>query len=128
MPFENIGLLQDVDFDASGNLKTKVFGAGDKPVMIMVWGSYCGHCNRAKPAFGKVFDDLKQGKVFLTSLQTDDTDPDVQKLMKRFPSILKKHGISFNGVPTYIVYHKGVYREYQGSRDEQALKSFISSL
>lgn len=64
MPFENIGLLQDVDFDASGNLKTKVFGAGDKPVMIMVWGSYCGHCNRVKPAFGKVFDDLKQGKVF----------------------------------------------------------------
>lgn len=128
MPFENIGVLQDVDFDANGNLKTSAFGAGDKPVMIMVWGSYCGHCKNAKPAFGKVFDEQKQRKVFLATVQTDDSDPDVQKLMKRFPGIIRKHGINFNGVPTYIVYHKGRYTEYQGGRDAQSLTNFINSL
>lgn len=128
MPFENIGVLQDFDLDANGNLKTSTFGAGDKPVLIMLWGSYCGHCKNAKPAYGQVYDSHKQRKVFLATIQTDDTDPHVQKLMKRFPSVLKKHNVNFNGVPTYILYHKGSYHEYQGGRDAASLNRFIESL
>jgi thiol-disulfide isomerase/thioredoxin len=128
MPFENIGVLQDVDFDQKGNLKTSSFGAGNKPVLIMIWGSYCGHCKTAKPGFAKVFDENKQKKVFLATIQTDDKDPDVQRLMKRLPQILRVNGVAFNGVPSYVLYHNGAYAEYAGGRDYQSLQNFITSL
>ena len=126
--FLEIGHLQDIDFDAEGRLKTSSFGAGNKPVLVMIYGSYCGHCQKAKPDFARVFKDHKQSKVFLAAIQTDDTDPSVQKLMKRLPSILSKYGISFNGVPTYVLYHNGRWKEYTGGRDAESLRLFIGSL
>ena len=128
MPFRSIGVLQDVDLDRNGNLLTQQFGAGNKPVLIMMWASYCGHCHKAQPAFGQLFDNHGQKKVFLATIQTDDQDPGVQALMKRFPGILRQHGVVFNGVPTYVLYSNGKYREYQGGRDLRSLQNFIDSI
>ena len=128
--FLKIGHLQDVDFDETGAIKMNLLpGAGVKPVMIFIYGSYCGHCHKAKPHYAKVFSQQKQSKVFMTALQTDDNDPSVQALMKRFPGILKANGISFNGVPTYIMYNPATkkYTEYKGGRDEESLLLFINS-
>lgn len=128
MAFDRIGHLQNVDFDSNGKIKTSEIGAGNKPVFFMVQGSYCGHCKTAKPDFARLFAEQGQRKVFMCTLQTDDGDPDVQKLMKRFPQILQNAGIQFNGVPTYILYKNGTYSSYEGPRDYASLKAFISNL
>lgn len=120
-----VGHLEDIDIDRNGVMKTATFGAGKKPVLIMVYGNYCGYCMKAAPAFKNVHDQHKQKKVFLCALQTDD--PAVSDLMKRFPSILKKAGIPYNGVPMYIVYKNGEYSEFTGGRSEADLWRFIES-
>ena len=126
--FLKIGHLQMVDIDANGNLKTNSFGAGNKPVFIMMYGSYCHHCTKAKPAFAQVFKDQKQAKVFMAAIQTDDTDPSVQQLMKFLPKVLAQNNINVQGVPTYVVYHNGKWREYTGGRDAESLRLFIASV
>lgn len=123
-----VGHLQAVDFDRhTGRMKTETFGAEGKPVLIMMYGSYCGWCKKASPDFLKVFHSQKQKKLFMAAIQTDDTEKGAQELMKFFPAILAKSGIKFNGVPTYILYKDGIYSEVNG-RDEQSLMSLINSL
>lgn len=123
-----VGHLQSSDVDANtGRLKTEEFGAGKKPVLCMVYADYCGHCKTAAPAFKKVHDSHKQRKVFMCALQTDDKDPLTQQLMRYFPSVLKKFGVNFSGVPTYVVYKNGKWSEFTGGRSEEALMNFINS-
>jgi thiol-disulfide isomerase/thioredoxin len=128
MPFEKIGMLQDVDFDKNGNMLTHTFGANKKPVFFMIWGSYCGHCIKAKPAFSQVADSYDSRKVFFATLQTDDRDLSTQYLMKRFPQILQKHGIVFKGVPTFVLYKDGRYIEYDGNRDAGSFQNWLNRM
>jgi thiol-disulfide isomerase/thioredoxin len=127
-PFTVVGHIQDMDVDVNGNLKTTTFGAGNKPVFLMLYGTGCGHCDKAKPAFAQVFKDQQQQRVFMAALKTNDDDPSVQKLMKRFPALLQKAGIIFNGVPTYLVFHNNKWREYKGGRDAESLRLFLRSI
>jgi len=127
--FDSIGQLEDSDFDQNGRLKPEeIKGLGNKPMLVMVYGNYCGHCSRAKPAYLQVFKEHKQSKVFLATLQTDSKDPSVAKLAKRFPDILKRQGIVFQGVPTYILAQNGKMTEYTGGRDALAITRFINSI
>jgi thiol-disulfide isomerase/thioredoxin len=126
--FLKIGHLEDKDFDQKGNINVQSVGSGSKPIFFMVYGSYCGHCTKAKPAFAKVFKDHGQRKAFLAALQTDD--PSSNALMKRLPGILLRHGIEFRGVPTYIMYNPSskTYVEYTGSREAEAMRLYIQSM
>lgn len=124
----NIVHLQSIDVEENGRLKTKEIGADNKPVLCMIYASYCGFCTKAAPAFQEVHNLNRQKKVFLCAIQTDDKDVSVQKLMKYFPQILKNNGVQFNGVPTYVLYKNGKWSEYKGGRDKSALQSFINSL
>lgn len=102
--------------------------------MIMIYGSYCGHCKSAAPAYRKLALEQQalmksqKDRVFMIALQSDDKDPLSQELMKFFPDILKRNGIDFGGVPTYVVCRNGQYSEYKGGRDEESLRRFIQSL
>lgn len=113
--------MQDVDVDrASGRLKSEAFGAGGKPVLIMIYGSYCGHCINHAPDFVKIFNEYRQRKVFMCAIQTDDKDPGTQRLMKYLPEVLNKKGIQFRGVPTYVlVSPNGQWREVSGRTQEE---------
>jgi thiol-disulfide isomerase/thioredoxin len=122
-----VGHLESVDVDReTGRLKTEAIGAGNKPVLCMVYADYCGHCKTAAPAFKKVHDKHKQKKVFMCALQTDDKNPLTQELMRYFPAILKKSGVEFRGVPTYVVYKNGAWSEFAGGRSEAELEQFIA--
>lgn len=130
MALEEIGMgfLQDIDVDENGNLLSNTFGAGNKPVLFMMQRDQCHHCKTAKPDFARLFLEHGQRKVFICTLKTDSEDPSTQKLMRRFPGILKSRGVNFYGVPTYIVWKNGKYSTYDGPRDFASLNRFINSL
>jgi thiol-disulfide isomerase/thioredoxin len=121
-----VGHLQDVDVHReTGRLLSESFGAGGKPVLIMIYGSYCGHCIRHAPDFVQVFNEHKQRKVFMCAVQTDDTDPGTQRLMKYLPEVLNSKGIKFRGVPTYVmVYPNGQWKEVSG-RTREELRALV---
>jgi thiol-disulfide isomerase/thioredoxin len=125
---KNIGHLQDVDFTRNGSLNTQEIGSGNLPVLIMVYGSYCGHCKTAKPDFERVARDFHNKGIFICALMTDDKDPKTKKLMTRFPQILDGHKISFSGVPTYLLWKNGKLVEYEGGRDYNSIVKFLMSI
>lgn len=130
---EEVGHLESKDVDrTSGKINTenlRVGGySGNKPILCMVYGSYCGFCKKAAPAFKSVHDSHKQRKVFLCAIQTDSTDEGGKDLMTYFPNVLRSRGIKFDGVPCYLLYKNGSWSEYKGGRDAESLQSFIDSL
>ena len=48
--------LEVQDFDAHGNLKPHV--GGGKPVILMAQGNFCGYCQKAKPEFQKLANNI----------------------------------------------------------------------
>jgi thiol-disulfide isomerase/thioredoxin len=115
----NVIALKDSDIDASGNPISR------KPIFCMIQASYCGHCQAAKPDFEKAAN-MNRSKVQLCTIQIDSSDAGVKKLAKRMESILSKHSIQFQGVPTYVLWKNGKWYEYEGSRDEKTLLEFVN--
>ena len=91
---ENIPYLEAIDFDDNGNLKKDVNGG--KPLVLMVQGSYCGHCNHAKPAYEQAAAS-GDGNAIFAMLQIDGgpteraAAPFIQKNIGKF------------GVPAYLL-------------------------
>ena len=128
-----VGHLQNRDFDSSGRINmnyegSRTYNGEQKPVFFMMYASYCGHCHKAKPAFAEAVKTHNQSSVFLCALQTDDPNPTIKMMMNRLQNALKRDGINFSGVPTYILYKNGRYIEYQGGRDTSSLLKFISNV
>jgi thiol-disulfide isomerase/thioredoxin len=116
-----IGYLENSDFDSEGTLVNPNIPK-DIPVVIMMQASWCGYCQKAKPAFQQ-FADQNQGKVFCATIQADGVRPSEKALGKRIPSIKK----GFRGFPEYVLYKAGspVDKQITG-RDVEHLKVFAS--
>jgi len=125
---EELGCLEDIDVDQSTGV-ISVPECGKKPMFIMVYGSYCGHCLKCAPAFKAVHDELEQKKVFMCTLQTDSQNPKTRALMTYFVGILANNGIQFTGVPTFLQYKNGKYREFNaGRRTEDDFRRGVKEL
>ena len=96
-----IGYLEDSDFDSQGKLVNPNIPK-NIPVVIMIQASWCGYCQKAKPAFQK-FANQNQGKVFCATIQADGIRPSEKALGKRLSSIKKE----FRGFPDYAVFKDG---------------------
>ena len=96
-----IHYLEITDFDSDGNLKNPTIPT-NKPVLIMVQGNFCGHCQHAKPYF-QTFAD-KHKNIYCLTIQVDGNKPTEQGIS----SFVGKLDKSFTGaVPHYIYLNNG---------------------
>lgn len=117
MELMNVGYLEDFDFDSNGRLINKDI-PNDKPVVIMIFASWCPHCVSTKPEFQKFANEMKD-KVFCAAIQADGERESEKKLMEKIESI--KPG--FRGFPDFVLYKNGerVNKEIQG----RTVESFV---
>ena len=114
-----IAYLENEDFDENGHLVNPNI-PNNIPVVIMMQASWCGYCQKAKPAFQQ-FANQNQGKVFCATIQADGTRPSEKALGKRIPSIKK----GFRGFPEYAVFKAGSLVDKQiTGRGVEHLESF----
>ena len=120
-----LAYLQVTDFDDNGNIiNTQI--PKDKPIIIMLQASWCGHCTHAKPAF-QSFANNNVDTVFCATVAADGTQPGEKELAQKFSGGFK--GVSVRGFPTYIgIKNNGDMIENKFGRDEQSLKRFADSL
>jgi thiol-disulfide isomerase/thioredoxin len=119
---ENVAYIEDFDIDKNGNLKNYVNNG--KPVVLMGQGSYCGHCQTAKPALQQ-FANKTLGKIVCATIVTDGEES--EKNAGKFLSIWDK---SHRGVPTYMGFGRnGQFKKvHNGGRDSKSLEEFAESL
>lgn len=118
---ENVRYLEKEDFDHNSDLK-KYVNEG-KPAIVMVQGSFCGFCIKAKPAFQ---DLCYSNKNFICcSIQIDGEDTE-----KKAASLIPKWDKNYNGVPIYLGFNKeGKYiKTHSGGRNKKSLEDFANTL
>ena len=110
MELNNVGYLEDVDFDRNGNLINSDIPK-DKPVVVMIFASWCGYCRQTKPAFQEFANKMK-GKVFCAAIQSDGERPSEKRLSDKLKTIKP----DFRGFPDFILFKNGkqINKELKG--------------
>ncbi|MGL4813959.1 MAG: hypothetical protein ACRC39_01635 [Enterobacter sp.] len=114
-----IGYLEYNDFNTDGDLKLNLPSFKIPGIFIMIQGSYCGACTRAKPSFQQL---ANQGLVQCMTIQLDgerQTERDVGKILNKIYPNMK-------GVPSYVYYKNSNTKIfYDGDRTVDDMKKFI---
>ena len=101
---EHVLYLEDEDVDERGTLSDDVVTiASEKPIFIMIQGSFCGWTQKAKPVFQAHADATNQQIQHATILI--DGNKSEQKLGERIGNFVKE----YNGVPTFVLFVNGRY-------------------
>lgn len=91
---ESVPHLEIRDFDGQ---KLRPHVHGNKPVIVMMQGSYCGHCTTAKPAFAQFAQQTDL--VNAVSIQIDG-----QKDEQEAYHVIRQLIPNFRGVPTFVAF------------------------
>ena len=112
-----IGYLEYSDFSSNGDLLL----AKTRPVFIMIQGSYCEACSKAKSAFQEL---ANQNKIICMTIQIDgvrQSERDISKILDKIYPNLK-------GVPSYILYKDQRNRiPYTGGRSLKEMEDFVQA-
>jgi len=115
-----IAYLQNDALDSSGNL---TFSTDNKPLLVMVKASWCGHCKHAAPGFQE-FADKYSDKVLCGCIREGDGQtPSEKELMGRLKDLMP----SFRGFPHFVLYVDG--KPVDGTVSERSVagyKDFVS--
>lgn len=89
-------------------------------VFAFFYADWCGHCQRAKPAWNELENNATGLGVNLAKINSDEQ-----------PDVVKQHGVS--GFPTIRYYPNGMNDvdnrvEYSGERTYNGFKSFLQSV
>lgn len=111
-----IPYLERSDFSDSGDLIGSY--SGDKPIFIMIQGSYCTACHKAKPAFQQL---ANEGTIQCSTIQLDgerQSEKDISNIINLiYPDLV--------GIPAFILYVNGQRLPYQGGRSLEEMKQFL---
>lgn len=115
---ESVKYLENEDLSPDG----KLMFDPNKPVIIMIMGSFCGWCKKAQPEFQKFADSANH--VFSACILIDG-NPSEKKLGQRLSSFIP----NYQGVPMFVAFKNGkFYKEHTGQRTAKALVEFSMSL
>lgn len=113
--------LEDGDVTRDGRVVGDVVRG--RPVMVMVFAEWCGHCKHTRPEYQKAADKMSN-EVFWSVIHSDSDRPSVKKLMPLVDSVFE-----VKGYPTIFgITAQGRRVPYQGPRTEEAFLSFAQGL
>lgn len=117
---DTIAYLQNDALDSSGNL---TFSTDNKPLLVMIKASWCGHCKHAAPGFQE-FADKYSDKVLCGCIREGDGQtPSEKELMSRLKVLMP----SFRGFPHFVLYVNGKpVNETVSNRSVAGYKEFVS--
>ena len=120
-PFLNLGFGVNAHIgELKGSIQLEAFNNhNEKPVLVMYYANWCGHCKRAKPEFQKLKDEYK-GNVELIMI---DCELDENKKLVESAKI--------EGFPTIRYYPSGMneaYKEYTGERTYSNFVEYLGNV
>jgi len=116
--------LEDHDFNEDGTLKPLPAPYNNKPVVVMVFATWCGPCKMAKPEYKKLKEMLGDSSVVAAiNGSGEDTLPSEQRLMKRSKTIFP----DFRGFPHISVFDRNgkVAKTHSGKRSTEDIAETV---
>lgn len=116
----NIPYLEGKDINPDATLKSYV-GKG-KPVMLLVYASYCHFCKDVMPAVQQLAKEAKNFGVVTIQSDAGPADKEAAKAISKVNTS--------PGVPAFLGFDKSgkFVKMHSGGRDIQALIAFANSL
>lgn len=113
--------LEATDFDEQGKF---IHALKNRPLIVMMGGSFCPHCRHAAPAFNAFAKSVRASKAAVPAvIQVDKSDNEgrlASKLADLFPAVGR-------GVPCYLKFDaSGTFvKTHEGARTREALEAFV---
>lgn len=112
--------LKQSDFKSNGdNLYINKAMTGGNPGLLLIYANWCGHCNRFKPVFNEIVQQMGD-KFPCMSIEHTELEKN-QKLMT---------DLDFQGYPTikFFDQHGKILGDYNGDRDKKSILSHICNI
>ena len=125
---KNVYYLEDSDFDFSNPNEIKLtgfkkLGMHNKPVLVLVFASWCGYCQKFKPdfqAFANIIKEMGE-PIYVATIQADGKEQGQVELSKKLRTIFK----DFRGFPdVYMFKNNKLNKKFDRERTKDALMSF----
>lgn len=109
--------LEYPDFDEEGKFIHEMYGMD---MVVMVGGSFCGHCKKTAPAFNE-FAQLLKDKIIIAVIQVDGSDSEKalgQKVGKM---------ANIRGVPSFLMFDSSgkFVKTHDGERTVEGFMNFV---
>jgi thiol-disulfide isomerase/thioredoxin len=112
--------LEDDDFDNSGKFVHKL---NNRPLIVMMGGSFCPHCRHAAPAFNAFAKAMRKSNQAVPAVIQVDKSENEGRLGSRLGSMFPDAG---RGVPCYLMFSPSgqFVKTHEGPRTQEALEKF----
>ena len=115
-PWSEDETAKDVKHIDSSSAFYKFIGKEQRPLLIMFYAPWCGHCKKMKPEFAQAATKLK-GKAVLAGMDVDKPD-----------AMLVREEFNITGFPTVLYFEGGqLLYDYWGSRDEAGIIEWMKN-
>ena len=115
-PWSEDETAKDVKHIDSSSAFYKFIGKEQKPLLVMFYAPWCGHCKKMKPEFAQAATKLK-GKAVLAGMDVDKPD-----------AMLVREEFNITGFPTVLYFEGGqLLYDYWGSRDEAGIIEWMKN-
>lgn len=128
----NVIYLEDLDVQNGRLVSNEINPATGTPyfsgiTLVMIQGSYCGHCTNLKPIFQQLADEVTgQLPIHFATIQVDGVEPTEQAW--KGPLLAQLIGHELQGVPHIMRFYDGyALDEYSGDRSLESLYQYVIS-
>jgi protein disulfide-isomerase-like protein len=96
---------------------TKSVLQSSKPVTVLFYAKWCGHCKDLHPDWNKAAKQANADEKRMLRVNVGDDTPEHKQLMKEY---------NIKGFPTIIIFKDGIPTEYNGPRNVEALLNTLN--
>jgi len=102
--------------ELTGESYPTITGDKDKNVFVMVYATWCGHCQSLHPQYEKVAETFAgNDKVVIAKMDAPAHEDYARNVL------------SIRSFPTLFFYKNGVQQTYDGARSQQGIEEFINA-
>jgi len=122
---ENREIIESIEsIESTNNLPKQ----NDKPVIILLHATWCGHCKDLKPEWSKMKAEINkqlQDKIIIEEIENNEIDDKMPIIAK---SYLNGNRIDYAGFPTIGSIKNSRFEQYGGARKADSLIEWARQL
>lgn len=106
------------------NYQTKKNNKNNKIAIVLIYADWCGHCQALRPVWNKFINTLNKDKYNIIEINSNEQEQGINKIKSEY----KVDDIPIVGFPTIGHIYKNRFYSYNGGRDLENLKLWVSEM
>lgn len=106
------------------NYQTKKNNKNNKIAIVLIYADWCGHCQALRPVWNEFINTLNKDKYNIIEINSDEQEQGINKIKSEY----KVDDIRVEGYPTIGHIYQNNFYSYNGERNLDKLKSWVSEM